>query len=153
MIQHFDLCETALIDGDVSIRPCDAYDAATLAQWFRDDGVDRGQLRIVGEFTIWPFMVTLRGIDAAFLQAWRTTNGAGGLEIFVAPDYRRRHIAIRALKRMARHLRSELGWEKITVEPHSDDDMAIRCFEKAGFRDLGERRDDGDHTHIILEWP
>jgi RimJ/RimL family protein N-acetyltransferase len=54
---------------------------------------------------------------------------------------------------MARHLRERLCWGKVTIEPHSDDERAIACFEKAGFEDRGERRDDGDHTHVILEWP
>jgi len=153
MMQHFDLRETTLNDGDVSIRPCDEYDAATLGKWFSDDGIDRWQLRTVDEFTIWPFMIALDGTDAGFLQTWRMTNGTAGLEIFISPDYRRRGIAARVLRLMARHLREALRWEKVTIEPHSDDAPAIACFTKAGFEDRGVRRDDGDHTHIILEWP
>lgn len=153
MMQHFDLRETTLNDGDVSIRPCDEHDASRLRQWFSDDGIDRWQLRVVDEFTIWPFMIAFDGVDAGFLQAWRMTNGVAGLEIFVAPEYRRRGIAVRALGAMARHLREGLRWEKVTIEPHSDDGHAIACFAKAGFEDRGERRDDGDHTHVILQWP
>jgi aminoglycoside 6'-N-acetyltransferase len=87
------------------------------------------------------------------MQAWRTTNGVAGIEIFVAPNFRRRGIASTALGLIARHLRDGLGWPKVTIEPHSDDEPAIACFKRAGFLDRGERRDDGDHTHIILEWP
>jgi RimJ/RimL family protein N-acetyltransferase len=153
MIQHFDLRETRLADKEVSVRPCVDHDAAMLAQWFPNDGINRSELRIVDEFTIWPFMIAVDGVDAGFLQVWRTANGVGGLEIFIAPQYRRRRAAVRALRAMAQHLRDALRWQKITIEPHSDDEPAIRCFKSAGFRDCGERRDDGDHAHVILEWP
>jgi RimJ/RimL family protein N-acetyltransferase len=153
MIQHFDLGAVTLNDIDLTLRPCNAADKATLTRWFGEDGIDRWQVRVVDEFTIWPFMIARNGADAGFLQVWRTHAGVGGLEIFVTPEQRRRGIAVRSLTRIAQHLRDKLGWQKITIEPHSDDAPAIRCFEKAGFRDFGERRDDGDHTHIILKWP
>jgi RimJ/RimL family protein N-acetyltransferase len=153
MIQHFGLRETTLNDGDLTIRPCNAGDQSALTRWFSDDGPDRWEARVVDEFTIWPFMIAQDGADAGFLQVWRTNDGVGGLEIFIAPEDRRRGIAVRALKSIAEYLRDNLQWQKITIEPHSDDAPAVRCYEKAGFRDFGERRDDGDHTHIILEWP
>lgn len=153
MIQNFDLHEVKLRDGGVVLRPCDANDAQTLAHWFSDDDIDRWQVRVVDEFTVWPFMILRESNEAGFLQVWRTESGVGGLEIFVSPEQRRRGNAVRTLQLIARHLRDHLGWDKVTIEPHSDDAPAIACFTKAGFRDFGERRDDGDHTHIILQWP
>jgi RimJ/RimL family protein N-acetyltransferase len=153
MIQHFDLRDVTLHDGDLEVRPCTSNDEATLVKWFAQDGIDRWQLRVVDEFTIWPFMILANGTDTGFLQVWRTNGGVGGLEIFVVPQQRREGIASRTLRLIANYLRDKLGWHKITIEPHADDEAAIRCYERAGFLDFGERRDDGDHTHIILEWP
>ncbi len=153
MIQHFDLREIVLHDGDVTIRPCSATDATILKRWFGDDGIDRSAYRVVDEFTIWPFIIEASSANAGFLQVWRTNENVGGLEIFIAPEHRRKGVAERALCLAARHLREDLGWGEITIEPHSDDEPAIACFKKAGFVDRGERRDDGDHTHVILQWP
>ena len=153
MIQHFDLCDVALHDGAVTVRSADKSDEAILLRWFpEEDAVDRCELRVVDEFTIWPFIIMDGDAGAGFLQMWRTAAGVGGLEIFIAPEHRRQGIATRALALAAHYLRKHLGWEKITIEPHTDDDAAIACFEKAGFRDNGLRRDDGDHAHMILEW-
>lgn len=153
MIRDLAFSGTHLSDGIVTIRPCGETDAAILALWFSNDAVDRWKIRIVGEFTIWPFIVAFENREAAFLQVWRTSAGTGGLEIFVAPECRRHGVALRALPLIAGYLRSELHWPHVTIEPHSDDAAAIACFKKAGFVDNGKRRDDGDHTHVILEWP
>lgn len=144
-----------LSEGDVSIRPCRAGDAESLKIWFPDDGnaENRVDIRVVDEFTIWPFTILQHGQNIGFMQAWRMTNGTAGLEIFIAPEFRRRAAATRALGLMARHLRESLRWNKITIEPHDDDVRGIACCTKAGFVDRGERRDDGDHRHVILEWP
>lgn len=153
MIRDLAFSGTHLSDGIVTIRPCSETDATTLTHWFSNDALDRWNVRIVGEFTIWPFIVAFENREAAFLQVWRTSAGTGGLEIFVAPEYRRRGVALRALQLIARYLRSELRRPDVTIEPHGDDEAAIACFKKAGFVDNGKRRDDGDHVHVILEWP
>lgn len=124
-----------------------------LTLWFAQDALDRWQIRTVDEFTIWPFIAEFENREAGFLQVWRTRAGVGGLEIFVAPEYRRHGVALRVLQLTARYLRSELRWPQVTIEPHGEDAAAIACFRKAGFVDSGKRRDDGDHTHVILEWP
>lgn len=154
MIQHVDLRDVVLRDGRVTIRSAHQQDEALLRAWFPDDDAsERAELRVVDEFTIWPFVLMEDVNDAGFLQVWRIPDGTAGLEFFVAPAFRRRRLACVASALMARHLRDDLGWKRITVEPHSDDEISIACFTKAGFVDRGARRDDGDHTHVILEWP
>ncbi len=154
MIQHFDLRDVELRDGRVTIRSAKQRDEAVLRTWFPDsDEAGRTDVRVIDEFTIWPFIIMEDANDAGFFQVWRIPDGTVGLEPFVAPAFRRRRIALTASALMARHLRDKLGWERITVEPHSDDKAGIACFTKAGFVDRGARRDDGDHTHTILEWP
>jgi RimJ/RimL family protein N-acetyltransferase len=154
MIQHVDLREIVLRDGRVTIRSAHVADEELLRAWFDDpDAAQRAHLRVVDEFTIWPFVIMEDVNEAGFLQVWRTPDETAGLEIFVAAPFRRRRLARIASALMARHLRRDLGWRRITVEPHAGDDGAIACFTQAGFVDRGARRDDGDHTHIILEWP
>lgn len=154
MIQHFDLRDVELNDERITIRSAHKIDEEILLRWFDpQDAIDRCELRVVDEFTIWPFIIVKRGEEAGFLQAWITTLGTGGLEIFVAPHVRRHGVATAALALMAANLRERLGWKRITIEPHADDAAAIACCVKAGFLDRGARRDDGDHAHIIMEWP
>jgi aminoglycoside 6'-N-acetyltransferase len=154
MIQHFDLRGLVLRDERVEIRSANERDEDLLHAWFDDpDARQRAHMRVVDEFTIWPFVIMEDVNDAGFLQVWRVPDGTAGLEVFVAPPFRRRRLARIASALMARHLRDDLGWRRITVEPHADDDAAVACFVQAGFVDRGERRDDGDHSHVILEWP
>lgn len=154
MIQHFDLHDLTLQGEGIIVRAARESDEATLREWFSsEDARARSEIRRVDEFTIWPFMIEQGGVHAGFAQVWRTTIGTAGLEFFVAPEFSSRAVMTAAAALLASHLRDNLGWEKITVEPHSDDESAIASFQKAGFVDKGERRDDGDHMHIILEWP
>lgn len=153
MIQRFDLRDVVLSDGHVIVRPASKRDEALLLRWFpQEDAEGRCEVRVVDEFTIWPFIIAEGEAEAGFAQVWITTVGTGGLEFFIVPEFRRRGIATAVSRLLARHLRDDLRWQRITLEPHSDDAAAISCFTKAGFVDRGARRDDGDHTHIILEW-
>ena len=154
MIQHFDLRDVVLSDGRVTVRPARKGDEEILLRWFDpEDAVDRCEVRVVEEFTIWPFIITTSDGEAGFAQAWITTEGEGGLELFVANDVRRHGIGTAAIRLLARHLRDDLHWKRIAVEPRANDEASIACYTKAGFVDRGARRDDGDHVHIILQWP
>lgn len=154
MIQHFDLRDVALSENRITIRSAHKEDEELLLRWFDpEDAIDRCEVRVIEEFTIWPFIVIEPSGAAGFAQAWMTAGGTGGLEVFVAAEFRRRRVATAALRLLSVCLREKAGWKRITIEPHMGDDAAIACCRKAGFVDRGARRDDGDHTHIILEWP
>lgn len=47
---------------------------------------------------------------------------------------------------MARHLRDERRWRRVTVDPYLWNGAAVRAWERSGFRAVEEREPDADHT-------
>jgi aminoglycoside 6'-N-acetyltransferase len=62
------------------------------------------------------------------------------------------------IARVVRHLIEERAHHRITIDPAVDNVVAIRCYEKVGFRRVGvmrsyERDVDGDgwHDGLLME--
>jgi aminoglycoside 6'-N-acetyltransferase len=58
---------------------------------------------------------------------------------------------------VARHLIRDLGHHRITIDPAADNEAAIRCYAKVGFRPVGvmrryERGPDGTwHDGLLMD--
>lgn len=81
-----------------------------------------------------------------------------GIDVFLDPSLHGRGLGAAALARVVRHLVDELGHHRITIDPAVDNVVAIRCYEKVGFRRVGvmrsyERDVDGDgwHDSLLME--
>lgn len=59
------------------------------------------------------------------------------IDIFVDPRRQRRGVGSDAIATLVRHLTEERGHHRITIDPAPDNEAAIRCYEKAGFRRVG----------------
>ena len=59
------------------------------------------------------------------------------MDIFVDPDRHRQGIALDALTTLMDFLITERGHHRITIDPVLDNEAAVRCYEKAGFRRVG----------------
>lgn len=165
MIRDFVLEHLVLSDGDVVIRSAHAEDEPILTKWFNDPDVyaywegkppSREYIRAcctveITDDTCWPFIIIYGGEPAGFMQAWLRTDMTGGLDLFISPEHRRKGIVLRALPMLAKYVRDERGWKRITVDPHLDNAAAIAVFERAGFVDTGERLYDGNHICTIME--
>jgi [ribosomal protein S18]-alanine N-acetyltransferase len=77
----------------------------------------------------------LRGylIISRYVDAWHVMNVA------VAPDHRRRHIASMLLERLFEETAGQ-GRRGYTLEVRVSNDIAIRLYERAGFKPRGIRR-------------
>ena len=64
-----------------------------------------------------------------FRHAW--------IDIFVDPQRHGRGIGTDAIKTLIEHLLSERGHHRVTIDPAADNIVAVRCYEKAGFRHVG----------------
>lgn len=74
------------------------------------------------------------------------------IDIFVDPAVHRRGIGRDAVRTVARYLIGVLGHHRIVIDPATDNEAAIRCYESAGFRPVGimrryEHDVDGDGWH------
>jgi aminoglycoside 6'-N-acetyltransferase len=91
------------------------------------------------------YIVEAAAEPIGYLQVWREGN-AGGLDMFLVPGARRRGLGPDAARAVALHLRDERGWQRVTVDPYLWNEPAIRAWRRAGFRDVGEREPDDEHT-------
>ena len=146
MIQDSLLDHLVLTDGEVVIRSAHLDDEATLTRWFNDPGVytywdgpsptreyilSHCEVQ-VSDDTAWPFIVLHRQHPAGFIQAWLKAQGEGGIDLFVAPEFRRKGIGLRAVPMLASYLRDDRGWNRVTVDPHADNTVSRAFFARAG---------------------
>ena len=59
------------------------------------------------------------------------------IDLFLAPEATGQGLGTDALRTLVRHLQTERGHHRITIDPAVDNVAAIRCYEKAGFRRVG----------------
>ena len=59
------------------------------------------------------------------------------IDIFVDPDRARQGTGIDAIVTLVRHLTTDRGHHRITIDPSLENVAAVGCYEKAGFRRVG----------------
>jgi aminoglycoside 6'-N-acetyltransferase len=138
-----------------TVRPAAERDADLLVRWHADPDVARYWDDEI--FTLEEMLERLRSPDVeafvieegtspvGYLQVW-SEGDDGGLDMFLAPAARGRGLGPDAARAVARHLRQERGWKRVTVDPYLWNGVAMRAWRRAGFRDVEEREPDADHT-------
>jgi aminoglycoside 6'-N-acetyltransferase len=59
------------------------------------------------------------------------------IDIFIGDDHAGRGIGTEAVRQMVRMLFEERGHHRITIDPATDNEAAIRSYEKVGFKRVG----------------
>ena len=77
------------------------------------------------------------------------------VDVFLDPAFHGRGIGAEAVRRVVRLLIDERGHHRITIDPAADNVVAMRSYEKVGFRPVGvmrryERDADGRGWHAGL---
>jgi aminoglycoside 6'-N-acetyltransferase len=70
--------------------------------------------------------------DPEYRHAW--------IDLFVDPRLHGRGLGTDAVATLARHLIEGHGHHRVTIDPAADNAVAIRSYEKAGFRPVGVMR-------------
>lgn len=78
------------------------------------------------------------------------------IDIFVDPAVHGRGVGTDAVRTLAAHLVDDEGFHRLVIDPAADNEAAIRCYEKVGFRRVGimrqyERGDDGWHDGLLMD--
>jgi aminoglycoside 6'-N-acetyltransferase len=139
------------------VRAATADDADLLVAWHADPEVARywddetytrdEVLADLQRPDVEPFIIEAAGEPVGYLQAWHEGDDAeGGIDMFLIPRARRRGLGPDAARTLARHLRDERRWRRVTVDPYLWNEAAIRAWRRAGFVDVGEREPDDEHT-------
>ena len=107
------------------------------------------------------FTIEFEGRVAGLIEYWEETEPKyrhAGIDLFLDPSLHGRGLGAAAITRVVRHLIEERGHHRITIDPATGNVLAIRCYEKVGFRRVGvmrryERDVDGDgwHDSLLME--
>jgi len=79
------------------------------------------------------------------------------LDVYVDPALHGRGVGTDAVRAVCRHLLHDLGHHRLTIDPAADNEPAIRCYAKVGFRPVGvmrryERGPDGRwHDGLLMD--
>jgi aminoglycoside 6'-N-acetyltransferase len=79
------------------------------------------------------------------------------IDIYVDPAVHGRGVGTDAVRRLARHILDDHGHHRIEIDPAADNEPAIRCYTKVGFRPVGilrqaERDSDGTwHDALLMD--
>ena len=80
-----------------------------------------------------------------------------GIDIALHPAWHGRGLGPDAIRTVARHLLAERGHHRLTIDPAAANAVAIRSYERVGFRPVGvmreyERGDDGTwHDGLLMD--
>jgi aminoglycoside 6'-N-acetyltransferase len=80
-----------------------------------------------------------------------------GIDIALHPQWHGRGLGAEAIRIVARHLFDERGHHRLTIDPAAANAVAIRTYERVGFRPVGvmrayERGDDGTwHDGLLMD--
>jgi aminoglycoside 6'-N-acetyltransferase len=152
--------DDAVIAGQkTTVRPANESDVDLLVRWHADPEVSRywddetfareEMLERLARGGVDPYIVEASGRPVGYLQVWRGDE-AGGLDMFLIPEARGCGLGPDAARAVATELLRD-GWTRVTVDPYTWNEQAVRAWRKAGFVDVEERGPDDDHTaHWLL---
>jgi len=115
-----------------------------VARWW--PGYDRARVEaeFLGEepdLTI--YAIEVGGRLAGSIQSFEESEADfrhANIDLFVDPDLHGRGIGSAAIRRLAAILIDEKGHHRLTIDPAADNEVAIRVYEKVGFRPVGRMR-------------
>jgi aminoglycoside 6'-N-acetyltransferase len=95
------------------------------------------------------FAVVVEGEVAGMIQYFEEADPEyrhASMDIFLGAPYHDRGLGTNAVRTMARHLIADRGHHRLTIDPASHNERAIRCYEKVGFKRVGVMREYGLDT-------
>ena len=90
------------------------------------------------------FAIVLDGEVAGMIQYFEENDEEyrhASIDLFLGAPYHGRGLGTDAVRTMAGHLIRDRGHHRLTIDPAADNERAIRCYEKAGFKRVGVMRE------------
>jgi aminoglycoside 6'-N-acetyltransferase len=131
----------------IELEPLDVRHVARLRELHQQPGVERGWGSMEPMFPFdepesirYAIVVDdqIAGLVQHGEEPWPDIRHAY-VDIFLGDDYTGRGIGTEVIRRVSRMLIEEHGHHRITLDPYADNEPAIRCYEKAGFRRVALR--------------
>lgn len=151
------------------LRPLHAADVDALAEIARDPGfarwwpeLDAAALvaKSADETDAVVFTVTLAGTVIGLAQYYENDDPEyrhAGIDLGLDSRWHGQGLGTDAVRTLARHLVDDLGHHRVVIDPRADNAIAIRCYEKVGFRAVGVMRryqrepDDSWHDGLLMD--
>lgn len=142
-----------------TLRRAEAGDVDRLVTWHADPEVARywdGETFTRAEMEerlergdVEAWIVQDAGEPVGYLQVH-----SEGLDMFLIPAARGRGLGPDGARAMARHLVDERGWTRVTVDPYTWNEGAVRAWERAGFVEVSRHEADDGHPDpwILMEF-
>ncbi len=141
--------------GDrVVLRPLAEADVARIvelgsdpevARWWSDLTLENVGEKARGEDEgVVVFAIVAEGEIAGMIQYHEEDDPEyrhAGMDLFLGTPFQGRGLGTDAVRTMARHLLHDRGHHRLTIDPATHNERAIRCYEKAGFRRVGVMRE------------
>ena len=149
--------------AQTTLRPVEESEIDLLIRWHADPDVSRfwddetftreTMLARLARPDVAPYLVLADGVRIGYLQVWWDADG-GGLDMFLEPSARGRGLGPDAGRAMAKHLFDDRGWTRVTVDPYSWNEQALRAWRNAGFVEVSRHTPDDEHTAewVLLEF-
>jgi aminoglycoside 6'-N-acetyltransferase len=153
----------------VSLRPATAADVDALAairatpevqaRWSGDDVVEE-IIESIDDPDLGYLAVVLDGRVVGAIQ-WSESDDPmyrhAGIDLFLDPAVHGRGIGSDAVRTLCAHLVDDVGHHRLVIDPAADNEPAIRCYAKVGFRPVGvmrryEQGPDGEwHDGLLMD--
>jgi aminoglycoside 6'-N-acetyltransferase len=154
----------------VVLRPAAAADITALVlirlspavrRWWRGgDDMAAAIAADLAEADSTPYVILVERRVAGWIQ-WSAEDEpdyrCASLDIYLDPALHGRGIGTDAVRTLARHLIVDRGHHRLEIDPAADNEAAIRCYTKVGFRPVGikrqaERGEDGTwHDALLMD--
>lgn len=158
--------ELGLVGERIGLRPLVEADVTGLAQMLALPSVVQWWGRVTEDDVramlsaedVATFAVVLDGAVVGLVQYHEEPDPGyrhASIDIGLHPDVQGRGIGTDAVRTMARYLVEERGHHRLTIDPAVDNEIAIACYRKVGFRPVGimrryERTPDGSWRDGLL---
>jgi len=139
------------------LRPADDDDADLLVAWHSDPDVSRywddetftrdQVLELLRRPEVDSYIVEADGEPVGLIEAWWEEGEPrrGGIDMFLVPGARGRGLGPDSARAIAEAMLAS-GWVRVTVDPYTWNEAAIRAWRRAGFVDVETRPADDDHS-------
>jgi aminoglycoside 6'-N-acetyltransferase len=106
------------------------------------------------------FAIEFGGSMVGVIQCWEELEPQyrhAGIDLAVHPDWHGRGIGTDAVHALATHLLRDRGHHRLTIDPAAHNEVAIRVYQRIGFRPVGimrryERGPDGTwHNGLLMD--
>jgi aminoglycoside 6'-N-acetyltransferase len=143
----------AVAEADVDLLVRWHADPEVLRFWDGETFTREAMLVRLARDDVTPYLVLAKdGEPVGYLQVWGGPEG--GLDMFLAPDARGQGLGSDAGRAMARHLRDDRAWTRVTVDPYAWNDVAVRAWRNAGFVEVSRHESDDEHVApwVLMEF-